>query len=133
MLATPRNQSLRAARHWLSMTAAWSCSDAAAVRFGITVGKRNARRAVDRALVKRIVREASRHAAPALEDQCRHRGLRLDVAFRLKARREPGEPSVSVWRQALRVEADGLLERLHRHVEQLRPDPSNAAPGTDAR
>lgn len=89
------------------------------MRFGITVGKRNARRAVDRALVKRIVREASRHAAASLETQCCERGLRLDVAFRLKARRDSGAPSVNEWRRALRTEADSLLERLHRHVTQL--------------
>jgi ribonuclease P protein component len=100
------------------MTAAWSQADQPAVRFGITVGKRNARRAVDRALVKRIVREASRHAAAALEEQCRERGLRLDVAFRLKARRDAGLPSLNDWRRALRLEADGLIERLQRQLAQ---------------
>lgn len=122
MLAAPRSQSLRAARHWLSMTAAWCPSETATVRFGTTVGKRNARRAVDRALVKRILREAGRRAAPALERTCASRGLRLDVAFRLKAPRDrdpAGAPaSLTVWRRALRDEANALLDRLGRHLAQ---------------
>ncbi|MGZ8274744.1 MAG: ribonuclease P protein component [Burkholderiaceae bacterium] len=121
VLAAPRSQSLRAARHWLSMTAAWSSNDVPAVRFGVTVGKRNARRAVDRAVVKRILREAGRHAAPALGFSCARRGLRLDVAFRLKALRDrtaPGQPTLTEWRRALRQEADALLERLGRHLAQ---------------
>ena len=119
MLAAPRPQSLRAARHWLTMTAAWSPSEQPAVRFGVTVGKRNARRAVDRAVVKRIVREAARHAAPALEFTCARRGLRLDVAFRLKTSRDrasDAQPTLMAWRRALRDEADTLLDRLGRHL-----------------
>lgn len=127
VLAAPRPQSLRAARHWLSMTAAWSPSECAAVRFGVTVGKRNARRAVDRALVKRILREAGRRAAPNLESACRERHVRLDVAFRLKAARDRdrgpdlASASLKAWRRALRDEADALLERLARHLIQLNP------------
>jgi hypothetical protein len=101
------------------MTAAWIQSETTAVRFGATVGKRNARRSVDRALVKRIVREASRRAAPRLEALCAERSLRLDVAFRLKAARDlrrDDQPSVAQWRLALRAEADWLLERLARQV-----------------
>jgi ribonuclease P protein component len=123
VLAAPRPHSLRAARHWLSMTAAWSPSEHPAVRFGVTVGKRNARRAVDRNLVKRILREAGRHAAPALDLACAARGLRLDVAFRLKTSRDrPAEaqPPLTAWRRALRDEADHLLDRLGRHL--ARPD-----------
>jgi hypothetical protein len=105
------------------MTAAWSPSEAVAVRFGATVGKRNARRAVDRALVKRILREAGRHALPVLEPLCRARRLRLDVAFRLKAARDgstdQAPASLKAWRHALRNEADALLERLGRHLAQL--------------
>jgi hypothetical protein len=103
------------------MTAAWFPSEVASVRFGITVGKRNARRSVDRALVKRIVREASRHAAGGLEAACAAQGLRLDVAFRLKAARPVGgavQPSVAVWRRELRAEADALLDRLGRQLAQ---------------
>lgn len=122
MLAAPRSQGLRAARHWLSMTAAWFPSEQAAVRFGTTVGKRNARRAVDRNLVKRILREAARRAAPQLESTCAQRGLRLDVSFRLKSSRdraaEGPRASLTAWRRALREEADALLDRLGRHLSQ---------------
>jgi ribonuclease P protein component len=124
VLAAPRLQSLRAARHWLSMTAAWLPSEVATVRFGATVGKRNARRAIDRALVKRILREAGRHALPVLEPLCSARRLRLDVAFRLKAAREGSgyqAASLKVWRHALRDEADALLERLGRHLAEMNP------------
>lgn len=122
MLAAPRSQGLRAARHWLSMTAAWFPSEQAAVRFGATVGKRNARRAVDRNLVKRILREAARRAAPQLEAACAQRGLRLDVSFRLKSSRDRAAEgpriSLAMWRRALREEADALLGRLGRQLAQ---------------
>lgn len=122
MLAAPRERSLRASRHWLSMTAAWTPDADAAVRFGATVGRRSARRAVDRALVKRVVREAARHAAAGLETACARRQLRLDVTFRLKTSRDrPATAAVSVtaWRRQLRQEADALLERLAQHLAEL--------------
>ena len=122
VLAAPRAQGLRAARHWLSMTAAWFPGEQGAVRFGATVGKRNARRAVDRNLVKRILREAARRAAPQLEAACAQRALRLDVSFRLKSSRdravEGPRASLAEWRRALREEADALLARLVRHLAQ---------------
>src|SRR5215470_12681512 len=52
------------------------------VRFGVTVGKRLARRAVDRVLVKRILREAARHAGPQLSAVAR---VDMDIVLRLKA------------------------------------------------
>ncbi|MGE5161805.1 MAG: ribonuclease P protein component [Betaproteobacteria bacterium] len=123
VLAAPRSHGLRAARHWLSMTAAWFPAEQATVRFGATVGKRNARRAVDRNLVKRVLREAARRAAPRLEAACAQRGLRLDVSFRLKSSRdrrgEEPRAALTAWRRALRDEADALLDRLGRHLAQL--------------
>lgn len=84
---------------------------AARVRFGLTVGKRNARRAVERALVKRVLREAARHAAPALDEVAGPRAV--DVVLRLKA---PCPPKAQVphpqFKRQLRDEADGLLARL---------------------
>ena len=104
------------------MIAAWTCSETPAVRFGFTVGKRNARRAVDRALVKRILREASRHAADDLEHRCAARGVRLDVAFRLKAPLADAVASTTEWRRALRNDADSLLQGLARHLDSIVPD-----------
>jgi len=122
VLAASRAQSIRAVRPWLSMSAAWTRSEEPAVRFGFTVGKRNARRAVDRALVKRILREASRNAADDLERRCAARGVRLDVAVRLKAPLAGAAASTTQWRRALRNEADSLLEGLARHLDSIAPD-----------
>jgi ribonuclease P protein component len=123
VLAAPRGHALRATRHWLTMTAAWFPSDVPQVRFGATVGKRNARRAVDRTVVKRVLREAARAAAPQLEAACAQRQLRVDVSFRLKSprlrsprRRDEAPLAFSAWRRALRDEADALLQRLARHL-----------------
>lgn len=78
------------------------------VRFGITVGKRNARRAVQRALVKRIAREAMRHAAPALERAAG--GRAVDLVMRLKAPfPQPEAMPLAPFKRALRAEADQLL------------------------
>jgi len=80
------------------------------VRFGLTVGKRLARRAVDRVLVKRILREAARHCAPQLEALTRRD---LDIVLRLKA---PLPERVTTTRtqlkRALREDADSVLRRL---------------------
>jgi ribonuclease P protein component len=118
VLAAPRSQSLRAARHWLAMTAAWFPASAPAVRFGATVGRRQAPRAVDRTLVKRILREASRAAVPAITAVCARRGLRADVTFRLKAARRgtADAESMRAWRRTLRREADGLLAQFEQHL-----------------
>jgi hypothetical protein len=110
---------MRATGQWLSMNAAWAPSATPAVRFGMTVGKRNARRAVDRTLAKRILREASRHAASGLEQRCAARGLRLDVTLRLKAPFDASTLSIARWRRALRADADGLIARLARGIDAL--------------
>ena len=57
------------------------------LRFGVTVGKRNAHRSVDRAMVKRILREAARLNASRLEALLAQsdQAIGLDVSLRLKA------------------------------------------------
>lgn len=107
--------SLRAARKYLSVTAVLISRDPASARFGITVGRRNARRAVDRALIKRIVREACRRHAGAFERGVAPAGLGIDVAVRLKSALIDGQGrplAMAQWRRNLRAEADALL----RHV-----------------
>lgn len=89
---------------------------ASRVRFGLTVGKRLARRAVDRALVKRVLREAARHAAPRLEcaaaaDLGVHVRLKVPLPARETLARGP-------LKRALREDADALLQRL---VERFGP------------
>ena len=94
------------------------------VRFGVTVGKRNARRSVDRALVKRIVREACRHHAAAFEGCVAPASVRIDVALRLRAPLVDahGAPlAMRVWRRQIRAEADDLLhEVLSRFAGRLK-------------
>ncbi|MCU0952439.1 MAG: ribonuclease P protein component [Burkholderiaceae bacterium] len=80
-------------------------------RFGLTVGKRNARRAVDRALVKRVLRESARHAAASLDASAAPR--RVDVVMRLKAPLPAREAITRIeLKRALRQEADSLLAQL---------------------
>src|SRR5687768_10825662 len=122
----------------LSINAAWARtpsrakdgSNAGNVRFGVTVGKRNARRSVDRMLVKRIVREACRHRAAAFEDCAAQASARIDVALRLKAplvNKEGAPLAMRVWRRQVRAEADGLLQEvLTRLAGRLAP--ANTSP-----
>jgi RNase P protein component len=91
------------------------------VRFGITVGKRNARRAVQRALVKRIAREAMRHAAPALERAAG--GRAVDLVMRLKAPfPQPEAMPLTPFKRALRAEADQLLAMMASKLAQTVAD-----------
>jgi RNase P protein component len=115
---------MRAAGDRLSMIAAWSAAaDARPTRLGITVGKRMARRSIDRALVKRIVREAFRHVAPTLDRAAAGAGVAVDVSVRLKAPLgEPGSPqrpALAALRCALRGEADRLLEALNSRLTTI--------------
>ncbi len=113
MLAADRASSTRIAGKWFSMTAAWIPASPGRVRLGITVSKRMARRAIDRALVKRIVREAFRHAASGLERIAAGSGVGVDISVRLKRSvalpGDPQRPALIPWRRALRAEADELL------------------------
>lgn len=80
-------------------------------RVGLTVGKRNARRAVDRALIKRVLRESARHALPVLDAAAAPR--RIDVVLRLKAPL-PARESIAraELKRQMRHEADSLLAQL---------------------
>jgi ribonuclease P protein component len=117
VLAARGGASMRATGNRLSMTAAWSAAaDVRPTRLGITVGKRMARRSIDRALVKRIVREAFRHVAPTLDRAAAGAGVAVDVSVRLKAPLgEPGSPlrpALAVLRRGLRADVDELLQAL---------------------
>ena len=114
LLSAPREQSIRAVRQMLSIHVAWGPpARVASVRFGVTVGKRNARRSVDRALVKRIVREACRHQAAAFETCAEKVPARVDIVLRLRAPLvdAQGAPlAMRRWRRQVRAEADDLLK-----------------------
>lgn len=94
------------------MTAAWTTLPAGGARLGLTISKRMARRAIDRALVKRIVREAFRHRVTELEQLAAAASVRVDISVRLRrAAGLPGEqrPPLTQWRRELRRDADQLL------------------------
>jgi ribonuclease P protein component len=132
VLRAAREQSIRAARQMLSISAAWTAAGAigdgtVSVRFGVTVGKRNARRSVDRALVKRIVREACRQRASAFECCAAKAAARIDISLRLRSPLvdAQGEPlGMRSWRRQVRAEADALLQDV---LTQL-PDRLSATP-----
>lgn len=139
LLRAPRERSIRAERQMLSINAAWvtaasrslSGTKSGAVRFGVTVGKRNARRSVDRTLVKRIVREACRHRAAAFEDCAAQASARIDIALRLKAPlvNEHGAPvAMRVWRRQIRADADSLLEEVLTRLGTRLPMSSATSP-----
>lgn len=123
----------RASRRWLALSALIHPLPGAAtpepvrasgVRFGITVSRRQARRAVARNAVKRVLRESARHAAAMLSLVAPPQGV--DVLFRLKAPLPPAD--ASGWGEVkgqLRREADGLLEQLHAQLVK-----SQGAPGS---
>ena len=128
VLRAPREQSIRAARQLLSINAAWVAAavtspPAGSVRFGVTVGKRNARRSVDRALIKRIVREACRQQAASFEAQAARASARIDIAVRLRSQLvdTDGEAlAMRAWRRQVRAEADDLLrDTLSQMVQRL--------------
>ncbi len=84
------------------------------------MGKRNARRAVDRTTVKRILREACRHARVELEAVAT--GRAVDVVLRLKSPL-PGRDALprAELKRALRAEADALLAELKLRLARLTP------------
>ena len=66
-------------------------------------------------MVKRVLREAARHAAAPLERAAPD--CRIDAVLRLKNEfPTPERMSLAAFRRALRAEADALLARLVEHV-----------------
>lgn len=93
-------------------------------RYGVTVGKRNAARAIDRSLAKRVLREAARHAAPDIDAAAVAAGLQVDVVLRLKAPLPaPAVLARARLKRELRGEADALLQRLARDLAQQAATP----------
>ena len=90
------------------------------MRFGFTVGRRQARRAVQRVMVKRVLREAARHAAPMLRPLARQRAV--DVVMRLRSPLpEASQMGLAELKRALRGEADSLIAQLARHLRAGQP------------
>jgi RNase P protein component len=131
-LAGPAAANWGAARRWIALSARIESPGAAALsrdagetmqehietllecaplRFGIAVPRRQARRAVARNMVKRVLREAARAALPALRGA--GADARADVLMRLK---QPlPRASAAGWaavKRELRAEADDLMRQL---------------------
>lgn len=133
VLAARGPASLRLARRWfavsvLAVSHSVSGPDLEAVRFGFTVGKRNARRAVERNLVKRVLRESARRAAAQFATLAQERGLGLAVSLRLKAPLVPKGDAIprGELRRALRADCDALLTDLARHLPRLSLEAADA-------
>ena len=95
------------------------------LRFGITVGKKNAHRSVDRALVKRILREAARQQAPDLVARLRELGVGLDVSLRLRVplNSVPGrDQGVRALRAELGRDAELLVSQVSRRLNRRTPE-----------
>jgi ribonuclease P protein component len=120
LLQAPRTSSIRAARRFLGVIAGWTPVNGdnhstPSVRFGVIVGRRNVARAVDRALVKRIAREAYRHQACMFDDRSARLAVCVDVVLRVKSPLldTDGAPlAMRQWRRQLRSEADDLLQHV---------------------
>jgi ribonuclease P protein component len=90
------------------------------VRFGFTVGRRQARLAVQRALVKRVLREAARNAAGTLRPLVLDRSV--DIVLRLRSPLpDRCQMSRDRLKRALRSEADSLMAQLARHLRSDTP------------
>ena len=63
------------------------------VRFGFTVGKQNAHLSVERALVKRLLREKARNSRLSIVKALSGRNCGLDINFRLKCKLPPCAPN----------------------------------------
>jgi len=116
---------MRTHSEWLAMTACWTPSGHPAARLGLVVSKKMARRAIDRALVKRIVREAFRHRATELEHLAARASVRADLSVRLRSAVPPPGTrerlSQGALRNELRAAADELMSSLLVRLQQI-PD-----------
>lgn len=93
------------------------------LRMGVTVGKKNAPRSVDRALVKRILREAFRKKASILMNDLQTLGLGLDVSLRLRIplkQLSAHSQGVTAMKAVLGDEANDVVKKLHRHIAKMK-------------
>lgn len=115
LVHTRNENTFRLTSKYFSINAMKFPEEPGRLRFGITVGKRNAHRSVDRALVKRTLREAVRKQAPNLAALLGEQGVGLDVSLRLRVplKEIPGiDQGVNALKLSLRTDAQSLMEAL---------------------
>ena len=126
VLVHVRNENtFRVASKYFSANALKFVEHPGRIRFGITVGKKNAHRSVDRALVKRILREAARQQAPDLVARLRELGVGLDVSLRLRVPLStvPGrDQGVRALKISLGRDAELLVAQIIRRMNRRNPD-----------
>lgn len=90
------------------------------VRIGITVGKKNVPRAVDRALIKRAIREHIRQVLPEIQKSLSIKGSGLDIVVRIKTPLKQIELShqKQPLKRALNQDLTILLERLSPKIQR---------------
>lgn len=88
------------------------------VRFGFTVGKHNVPRSVDRALVKRIMREVSRAHLGPIRDRCTELGIGIDISlrFRTPLKVVAGKSTVAQAKESVRRSTELCLTAVHKRL-----------------
>lgn len=104
------------------------------VRFGFTVGKHNAPRSVDRALVKRVMRECARLTLPDIALICARNGVGLDISLRLRGpikdvgRSLPVEEAKRLVRKGTKQCLNALKKKLKSVIQEAKN--ANQNPGS---
>ncbi|MBO5658341.1 MAG: ribonuclease P protein component [Duodenibacillus sp.] len=104
------------------------------VRFGFTVGKHNAPRSVDRALVKRVMRECSRLALPEIASICAKHDVGIDISLRLRGpikdvgRSLPVDEAKRLVRKGTQLCLSALRKRLNAVIQEAKN--ANQNPGS---
>ncbi|MBQ8829182.1 MAG: ribonuclease P protein component [Burkholderiaceae bacterium] len=108
---------LRLCNHWFELKVRKTTA-VAGVRFGFTVGKVNAKRSVDRVLIKRILRESARNRIPVFSVLCRNENMGIDISLRLKRKfpKIDGNTSLDAVKKDMRSAVDSLLLKLEKVV-----------------
>ncbi len=112
VLSSSKEDSIRAFTDYFSVKA-MKTNNIGDVRLGFTVGKHNAHLSVERVLVKRLLREASRRQRKTIQELISNQNYGLDLNFRLK-QKLPVCGSNELTKQARKVllkqDIDKLLE-----------------------
>ena len=85
VLSAPKEKTLRCHSDYFSLSAL-KTENRGMVRFGFTVGKHNAHLSVERALIKRLLREAARTKRFDISEALTNHAYGLDINIRLKCK-----------------------------------------------